>query len=273
MRRWKVIPLLLMSISVMAGCGNSLNARTDTEYAAEEEAGMEEQITLTEQQEALLIAISSDEDRIREGKLYAWQVETVKQYEAAMAYLEEKYPSYSLEITDCVPKNKMNSYTTFWFKAEEQEEVYELYLETDEDGVYICKDNFYASFVGPEYEEALLELLREEVPECEALSAEMSAVKGEEFNEQINAESILEGVYRVSNTVLIFAVADDDGEAERIAEKAEQVVREKKIYGGYIVYVLAEIPDECQDAGELKSYVQDKGDEAYLLKKNFQQFD
>ena len=93
------------------------------------------------------------------------------QYDYALKYLERKYPSHTFEITGCSPKGMGIDYSTFWFRADGEEddmehEVYDLYLEEDDERNYSCEDNYYDRLLRDSYSKALLEFLQESVPEC-----------------------------------------------------------------------------------------------------------
>ena len=85
--------------------------------------------------------MSMDEDRVQRGILYDWQAEVLRQYDYAMKYLQKKYPSHSFHFTSCHPKGRFQRFSTFWFSADGQETVYELYLYIEEDGIYKFEDS------------------------------------------------------------------------------------------------------------------------------------
>lgn len=96
---------------------------------------------LTQEKKNFLAEMSMDEDRVQRGVLYDWQAEVLKQYDYSTEYLQKKYPSHSFHLTSCYPKGRFKKFSTFWFLADNQETVYELYLHVEADGTYKCEDS------------------------------------------------------------------------------------------------------------------------------------
>ncbi|MCD8347699.1 MAG: hypothetical protein LUD16_07045 [Lachnospiraceae bacterium] len=253
-----------------------------------------EEITMTEEQKELLKKISADDERVESGNLFDWQIEVLRQYEYAMEYLRGKYPSHTFEIYDCTQKSKLNSYTTFWFNADGEEESYELYLWTEgedaeeeteketetvvylsgqEDNFdYLCKDNFYCSLICDSYAGALLELVREEVPECVGVLTVMTSVNGEDCDESLDISDILAGKYEITNSTRIFLDGSNSADASELFEQVKSLIGEKRIYGSYLVVVLTEVPESCATGEQMWDYVKENGSSSYLLRQSFQQF-
>ena len=171
----------------------------DYEYDADnEEEGNDEMREMTEAQVELLCRISMNEDRIREGRLYSWQIEILNQYDYAMEYLARKYPSHSFELVNCEPKNKLNAYTTFYFYEEgDSENRYSLYIdvyeEEEPENRYVARDNFYGELFEDELARRMFELVQEEFPECINVTCNITCVQGEEFGENLDLEQVLTG--------------------------------------------------------------------------------
>lgn len=131
------VALFVLSLGLLSGC---------TAGFPEKSAVMVEtknpEVELTQKKKDLLITMSMDEERIRNGKLYDWQIEVLRQYDYATEYLSRKYPSLGFTFTDCDPKGLIKPFSTFWFQCNGEERVYDLYLYVDEDGSYSCEDNY-----------------------------------------------------------------------------------------------------------------------------------
>ncbi len=234
--------------------------------SAEQQVGMEENhANLTPEKKDFLSAISMDEERVQEGKLYEWQKEVLRQYDYAMAYLGRKYPSHSFYFTGCNPAGKNESFSTFWFTADGGTDSYELYLYTEADGDYNCEDNYYGELIEDSYNDALLSLLEERVPECIGVACDFNTVQGEAFGEQLTGQEILDGDYGISNTTCIYAVQPDAAKAQTLAKKLGSVINEQGIYGSYYIEILDSEPDDTYSGDELRAYVQAKDSQDIVL--------
>lgn len=265
---------IIVGTACAAGEGTSGNGSA-TEMAQQNNSRGEENMRkseITAEQEALLIKISVNEERIRDGKLYDWQEEVLRQYDYALEYLQGKYPSHSFVMIDCEPKNKLNSYTTFWFQADGEEKTYELYLNINENEEYTCEDNYYGNLFEEPYAMELQVRIQKEVSECVSVVSRMTSVKGLEFSENLEVSDILDGKYMVTNSTDIY-VDGTRKEAGQLIEAVHKVIVENKIYGSYTVYVLENLPEELKSAKEIAEYVRADSQQAVKAEESFQQFD
>lgn len=265
MRKIVVIILLIGILGCTAGCASSSRLG----YQADDGTA---DIKLSQDKEDFLIGISMDEERIRSGKLYDWQKEVLHQYDFAMDYLKRKYPSYTFHLNSCTPKGRDNSWSTFWFCADGYTKTYDLYLYSDEDGNYSCEDNFYGEFLQDRFDEALLQLLSEDVPECTKVVSAFHTVQGEKYGESFSERSLLNGEDKLQNSTDIYAVSDSEIHAQRIADDIERLIRTKKIYGSFYIEILSSNPEDIP-RDQLRAYVQDNKDRLLLLERKFNQFD
>ena len=276
MKNLKAIIILSIVCALTAGCTGRIGmlAVKKSEYNEGENKMSNEResvVSLTPEQEELLRSMSVDEQRIKEGKLYNWQKEVLKQREVVLEYLNRKYPSHTFEIVSCSPQNQTHSDSEFWYKADGNDRIFEMYLETDEKG-YICQDNFYGFLLKKSYEETLFSILKKDVPECVTVVSQISSLKGLEYDETLTAQKILESHEKLTNLTTILAKGEQ-GKAEEIVGKIEDVIQKNQIYGGYVLGVLKVVPDTLENSEDILEYVKEQGDDIYLLKKNFQQFD
>ena len=241
------------------------------------EAGIvREEVELTQEKKDFLAEMYVDGDRIQEGKLYSYQKEVLYQYDYALKYLERKYPSHTFEITGCSPKGMGIDYSTFWFMADGEEddmehEVYDLYLEEDDEGNYSCEDNYYDRLLRDSYSKALLEFLQESVPECVGVFTGFQHVKGEEINENLTGKEVLEGNYNLFNLTDIYVFEPNASKAQSLADEVEAVIKKKNIIGSYDVYILSMNPCDTYSGYELRRYVSKAG--IIILEKSFRQND
>lgn len=220
----------------------------DDEYEEYEE-DEEEVVEMTQEQMKLLCTISMDEDRVKEGRLFNWQKEVLNQYNYAMDYLARKYPSYSFEIVNCAPKNKLNAYTTFYFcKADETDtqKVYEIYMEVYEDAEsenrYVAEDNFYGELFEDVFAERMYELIKPEFPECVNVTCNMTGVLGEEFGENLDLDKLFCGELDASQDIVIYMNAEGMSESDYIGkiEEIQDYIASKQIKGSYNVKFIME---------------------------------
>ena len=231
-----------------------------------------EEVELTQEKKDFLAEMYVDGDRIQEGKLYSYQKEVLYQYDYALKYLERKYPSHTFEITGCSPKGMGIDYSTFWFRADGEEKVCDLYLEEDDEGNYSCRDNYYAELLESSYDAALLSFLQESVPECVGVVSAYNAVQGEEIDENFTGQDVLNGNYNISNTTEIYVFEPDASKAQSLADKIESVIKERKIEGSHYIDILNSNPCDMYSGDELKEYVRQNEDEILILEQHYNQF-
>lgn len=199
---------------------------------------------LNQEQEELLCAISVNKDKVKNGKLYDWQVEVLNQFDYAMEYLAAKYPSYSFKMVYCIPKNKMNSYTTFSFiEQADSNKCYDLYLYVDDKGAYEAEDNFYGDIKEDELAVALLTLLQDEFPECVQVTTNIPYVQGQEYDEELNINQIINGEIKLSQNSTIYIQSEILTE-EKYQEKVKKLndfLINKEIEGSYTVVFMERV--------------------------------
>lgn len=233
-----------ISILLMA-CGNESGGGNDRVIEKSNVKGEKDNVAIkydmTEEQEALLCKISIDEEEVKAGKLSKWQKEVLNQYDYAMAYLKDKYPSYTFHIVDCQPKNKLNeAYSLFNFEeASDTEGYYSLYLYVEEDK-YSAEDNFYGYVIGTAYENKLKALLTNENIPCEKVEARLDTVQGEQFHENMNIDEIIDGKISMQQITDIYINGNSLKEEsyEEINDKIQKIIEGKKIYGSYCIKIL-----------------------------------
>lgn len=260
----KILFVFLLGILLcMLGC-------TDTRQRDQQEGT--EMLELTQEKKDFLADISMDEERVREGKLFEWQKEVLRQYDYAMEYLQRKYPSYTFSFNSCKPKGRDAKWSTFWFQADGFVKNYDLYLYVDADGGYSCEDNFYQEILESSYNEKILSLLQKEIPECFRVVSSFDSVVDENISEKTTGEDVLNGNYELSNHVDIYVLASDESQASLLAKRVEDVIKEKKIYGSYYIEVLKDDPGNACDEQDLYTYVHDNSNQLLILEKKFNQF-
>ena len=245
-----VMSLMTTSCSWNSSNGNYINddKKHDTHGDDKDNSVMERK--LTPEQIELLCHISMDEESVRKGKLKSWQMEVLNQYDSAMEYLKNKYPSYDFLITCCEPKNKLNAYTTFTFIEKNVEGVYyDMYVDVYEEesgNRYEIEDNFYGKIFKAELANKFFELMKEEFTECINVTTNISAVAGEDFGENLEIEKVLSGEIKMNHTTDFYINAEGltDSEYSKKVTQIKEFILEKEIYGSYDVKFVKESAQE-----------------------------
>lgn len=235
------------------------NDRKGDSKAMEQEEQREEiiQRKMDKEQEELLCRISVNDEKVHEGNLYDWQIEILNQYDFAMEYLIKKYPSHSFQIIDCVPKNKLNSYTTFTLvENTEIEKYYSLYLYVEQSSlgnIYKAKDNYYAALKEKEFAYKLFEMVQKDIPECIKVETTMSYVQGEEFGEDLNIEQILNGKIKLEQNTVFFIkdIGITEENFKQICKSLEDYIGQKEITGSFTIKL---VEDEKSEQSLYQSY-------------------
>ena len=248
--KYKILGIISMSI-LFTGCSSVLQGNNNIEIEKsnleKEQSSMETKIGMTSEQEALLCKISINEDRVKEGLLFVWQEEVLRQYDYAMAYLKSKYPSYRFHIVDCEPKNKLNNaYSKFAFYEEgDSENYYDLYLYV-EDGEYAAEDDFYGYIIGATYENKLKEILKQQDIPCTKVATRLDTVQGELFHENMEVSDIINGNIEMQQLTSIYINEKNlqNKSCEEIFNEIKELISKQGIYGSYSVVVIEESNSE-----------------------------
>lgn len=247
----KIVVSILLAISLMTtGCignvgrGDYINDEEMYEYESQDDSEMERE--LTQEQIDLLCNISMNEEKVKEGDLKSWQIEVLNQYDAAMEYFMEKYPSYEFVITYCEPKNKSNPYTTFAFIEKNEEGIfYDMYVhvyEEENGNRYEITDNFHGKIFEDELAYKFLELMQEKFTDCINVTTNISSAQGIEVGENLDIEKVLSGEITMYHNTDFYINAEgltDSEYSEKVAQIKEFIL-EKGIYGSYDVKFVEE---------------------------------
>ena len=235
--------------------------KNETEYYKKNEH--EEVEILTNDQEAFLVKIFMNEDRIRSGKLYDYQKEVLKQYNYSMDYLAKKYPSHHFKITDCEYKNKLNSYTTFWFSEnDDTENIFELYLritENEQGNIYFAEDNYYGYLFSPVLKNYFYKIID---PLCDEIyiSTKIQDVKGEDYDELMQMEDIINGDLNIEQRTAIHIKIDDADTCAQKAEELEAAIKEalgqiQTMKSTFVLIYWINVPDDYTTEEEYGTYL------------------
>ena len=231
-RKAAVILLIVIGMLTVCSCG------------LWEEEEKREYMELTQEEKELLCKLYINDEKISQGELLSYQVRTVEQYRYAKETLARKYPSYEFKITYCEPQTIADPYMMLYFheleQGEEKEEVFTMRVYEEEEE-YSAKDNFYDEVFVPKYDKYLCEKLKEVERDIVLTRTNMKDIRGEEYDENMSLEDVLEGELEVSPMTSIFILKDSvsQEEGEEIAEKVQnKLVNEMDLYGAYRLMII-----------------------------------
>ncbi|WP_455718814.1 hypothetical protein [Anaerosporobacter sp.] len=265
----KGIKLLLATIIIVTGL--SLSACKDMKNDEEKE----EITAMTDEQRDLLIEMSFNEERVKEGKLSDWQIEVLRQFDSAKEYLERKYPSHTFKIIRGESNDIFHDFTEFIFIADDDDEWYDMRIDIekkDSGNAYTIIDNYYGVLLKEKYEEELLKVLQEGCKQCVAIQVNMSSMREEEINEIFDVNRIINESFRIKNDTEIFVNGKEEKDPSSLIKHVQDIIKEKKIYGSYSIYVLSDIPTDCVDGNDFADYISSEGKDSIIIEETFQQF-
>lgn len=250
MRKKILIPFLLTAVLVTACyvtvCGKSSR--------------------LTKEQEALLKAMEDSGFRIPHNDKN-WKKKAVEQSEIAMDYLDKKYPGHAFSFEDCSLMGNGNLYTTLWFTADGEDDLYILYI-TKENGDYFRKDNFYGFLIQDDYDRTLYAMIQKKIPSCIGVSSKFTSVQGEDITGDLSFDEILEK--KILNLTCIY-MEGSVPDLENSISNLKDFLRENKIYGSYYIKVLNGTFKD-QSGKEIESLIS-KDKNIVLSEMHYNQFD
>lgn len=275
--RWLPAAMLCICAALGAGgcatgTGKSPTQQPLTGVTKEETGEGTGKITnLTAEQKAFLLRVSMDEARVRSGDLTSAQAAILKQHDAAMEYMNRKYPSHEFEFMDYIQSGIANGSTCFLVEADgDPLFLYEVQVGDDEDEPFA--DDYFCTLLKSDYENLLLPLLQEGVPECACVDVRISTLKGEEFGEDFDMGRVISGEVQLSNTATVY-LDGSDSEARDLIDLLREHIADEEIYGAYIAVVLDGIPPELKTPEEFQDYAAGEDGSRVLLRDHFQQFE
>lgn len=205
---------------------------------------------LSEEEERLLTEEYIGDARIKEGKLFSFQYEGLKQLRFARSYLEEKYPNTDFYITVFAPISNNRPIATVTFYVDGNDEAFfDLELEANDEG-YSARDNYYGAILREEYDEALERILKDEVNKPFKVYTELYQLKGSEINGDTTAEELISLKNNLSRRSYLF-FNEEDLNAEELVEELRTYCTECGLYGSYTVYYAEELLTKYRNSEEL----------------------
>lgn len=212
-------------------------------------------IDMTKEEETLLCSIYVNEDRIKEGKLYDYQLDALMQFRNANEYLEDKYPSYDFKYFAYHPSNKSNDTSILEFTVDDTENYFIVEIEEKNDE-YIITDNLYAYILRPLFDDMLTDKLENAGLTDFYVYTKMSGKFGEELDENATIEDILSFETDMKRDIDIYIDMSpyDEDKKQEIANIVEKELRDLNNYGACIIYFEDGISNKCFSSEECLEY-------------------
>lgn len=185
---------------------------------------------LDENQTNMLKKINFDKDEIENGSYIEKQEQFIKYYNFVQKYLNEKYPSYDLNICDIKSLKYNNSISSFSFSENNENKKYIVYLYEDQFG-YSALDDFWGHLIENDFSEYIFEKLKY-FKSIEDIKANIQGLKGIDYCESINIDGIINN--NINNNIKIILRNDLENYDEEI-EKIKNKIIDIGIEGIYHV--------------------------------------
>lgn len=234
---------LFAAASLCAGCTGGLKdlAAENTQVEAIQEEGAEhmDQIELTQQEISLLGAVYPNQERIENGELFDYQEEALYQLRAGKAYLEQKYPGISFEITSFMPANQFTQWAELTFCDEKGDREYRLTV-TPEGESYTCADDYYGAVLREPYDQEIVQTLA--AGGFTVLSyTQFPAPAGMEIGADTSVDDIIAMGSRLTRNTHLFS--DQPCTQER-ADQMKELLSQAGFYGSFTLYQVPSLEEE-----------------------------
>ena len=178
---------------------------------------------LSDVEKKVLNAISFHTEEIETGQLCPEDTVLLNEMREVERYLQEKYPSYTFEITGCEPKSgTTRTYSEWYFKSAEidRESAFIAMSEETDDG-YNIRDAFFGQVIKEPIRQELEKILQENGFFVINIEVSFWDYLGKEFDENLDAQQVLKGELNAGNDFKIFL------DNSKLEEKDYIVVRDK----------------------------------------------
>lgn len=209
-------------------------------------------VELTENEKKVLNGISFHTDEILKGELCDEDMVLLDEMRAVEAYLKEKYPNYSFELTGCEPKSgTTRTYSEWYFKSDQidRESAFIAMSEESDDG-FSVKDAFFGQLIKDSIKETLEQILNAHNLPVIDIEVSFWEYLGKEYDENISADKVLHGEIDAGNDFKIFL--DDsklnDKDYKQLLENLKNLLENNGICGEiYLVIIKTADGDFAKD--------------------------
>ena len=181
---------------------------------------------LTTVEKKVLNGISFHTDEIEKGDLCPEDTVLLNEMRQVEHYLQEKYPSYTFEITGCEPKSgTTRTYSEWYFKCGEieRDSAFIAMSEETENG-YAIRDAFFGQVIKGPIRQELERILQTNGFSPISIEVSFWDYLGKEFDEHLDANKVLKGELEAGNDFKIFL--DDSKLTEKNYEQVKDKIKE-----------------------------------------------
>ena len=221
--------LAALLLSACSG-GGGIKATGAAAPAQEETSEESTVIEMTEKEKELFSEIWPMEERIREGRLFAYQEEALRSYRVGMDYLSEKYPGTEFEALSVSPATKTDPWMTVRIKSGDSG-GWTLKVVPQDSG-YACSDDYYNVLLREKYDLRLEEMLRDEGVRTRAFTS-FTAPRADVGPDTGAGELLSMSGELPHVTHLFIPEQGDDGMVQEALERSG-------VFGAYILYFVPE---------------------------------
>lgn len=249
--------IILLMVILLSGCGKNIAAgnsqSTQTISNAKENGDNSmNKIEMTEQEIKILCETYSNEESIKEGKLYEYQTKQLKRIRTVSEYLKEKYGEEFTIIRCWESPDDRNGYRFDFINEKSSEVEYTAYVNADDDSD--IKDNYYEALLSAGYDEWLSKELSDLLGQKVLTYTNFTSYFGSEFN----GKEGIDGAKRMGNSLSrnsYIYLNSADGLTEN-AERIYELVQKENLYGAYFLYAEDGVTETIADGVSLRQLQQ-----------------
>lgn len=253
---------------VFVGCnGISGISESATEFETQEELV----VNMTDEEVDFLCNKYVDEQRIKAGKLYAYQEEALLQYRFAKEYLESKYPGVKFTYfhLSAIAETSNKVGEVEFYAGDDEENCYSVKI-TDENNTYRAVDDYANHRLGEIYSDKVRDNLSKNL-EFDFLV--YTTINGF-FDETVNGKETGEDIFAFENQKDVYVYVDmeaNESKCEDAGTVIEQYFRDEKQYMSCTIWFADGISKKCQTLEECRKYISSL-DEEQRYKISFNTF-
>lgn len=194
--------------------------------------------TLSENEIDLLVSAGFDRERIEAGTLTSVDQEILKEREAVLSYLGQKYPEKTFSLTSCrISQGVTDKYDSFFaVTGSATDTEFEIRVQRSEDG-YQLQDGYYNLLIQTAYEDYMKAALEESGEEVLAIKLDLQELHGKAYTADYTLEEALYGEEEITGIGEVTLEAK--GRTEEACEKTltflEEAFRNHEIRGSYYI--------------------------------------
>ena len=190
--------------------------------------GIQGVVDLSDDEVIMLECMYNNKERIESGKLFDYQLDNLERYRLAKDYMLDKYPDCSYEFINGEPKSKLTPYAKFYIE-DDSDTVYQICVKDN----FVVEDNFYASFFESQYEDYIVEYLRDRINGVIEVSSKMPFTKGVDYGFSMEMSDIISGEIEINTNTIIHIIGSCESD---VLVTIRSMSEDCNLYGSYIIY-------------------------------------